>query len=160
MTAVEPSGGRRPGLASRLAAIHAALCQMRGFAPLVRVAVVLWDEKTDLLSAVAHSGICPPGLDYYDSPLADVPSLALLAAGDEPRIINDTAIYGRHDIRHTHAVRSAGLLSSLTVPIRHRGAFVGFVFYNARIKNFFRPTMVALLRPVTETIAGLVIKER
>lgn len=143
-------------LSSRLVALLTEVRRLPGCAPVGRLSVALYDQRRDVLRAYAQTS---DTLDRYEIGLAEVPSLAILAAGDEPRVVLDLATYGRHSSPHTAALREAGYRSSLTVPVRHRGEFVGFIFFNADAPGVFTPQVVALLAPFANAIAEMTLRE-
>lgn len=140
-------------LAKGLGEVHRRLGRVKGFAPLRRIAVVGYDADQDLLFALAHSGEAA-GLDLYECRLSDVPSLALVASGETPRVIDDLSVFGGSGSHHTRALLAAGLVSSLTVPVFAEGVLAAFVFLNADVPGFFTPAVVAALKPVCAAIVG------
>ncbi len=147
------------GLAARLGALYHQLRRLPGLAPLGRVAVAHYDERQDLLCSFAHCGETDDPLETYETRLTDVPSLAILAGGDSPRVVDDLSIYGNNATPHTLAIRGAGFRSSLTFPIRNGATLLGFVFFNATIPAFFTPAIVATLAPFTTAIVAMAARE-
>lgn len=121
-----------------------------------RVSVALYDHTTNRLRASAAATVGVEPLPHYEIDFDEVPSLAILATGSDPRVIDDMATYGRDSSPHTMALRAAGYRSSLTAPIHADGQFVGFVFFNALVKRYFTPSVVGRLAPHAPTILRLV----
>lgn len=155
MTLSEPTAG----LAIRLSALHGEIARLPGFAPLTRISVALYDHRTEILSTFAHSGEAAVELEYHQVPMAEVPSLAILATGIEPRVVDDLSVYGNSGSEHTLALRQAGLVSSLTFPVHRGEVFLGFVFFNATVKGFFTATAVRLLSPFSSAILDMAARE-
>lgn len=139
---------------SSLVTMLTALRQLPGCAGLARVAVALYDPHTDMLHSRAVTDAL---LERYQIPLDEVPSLAILATGDEPRVVDDLAIYGHRGSPHTAALREAGYRSSLTFPVNRGDTLVGFVFFNAETPRFFLPAVVSVLTPHVPAIVILAL---
>lgn len=143
-------------LGFRMAQLLDDLRRLPGFETLGRIAVALYDERRDMLCSYAHAGQGGDLLDRHEYLLAEVPSLAILAAGDQPRVVDDLARYGRDDSPHTAMLRRAGFRSSLTVPVLDAGSLAAFIFYNAQAVGFFRPEVVRTLMPLSAGLVSLV----
>ena len=61
-----------------------------------RVAVALYDEINNHIKTFSYSSDELSPLVHYETDLADVPSLAVIAANSKPRLINDM-----RDLRHS-----------------------------------------------------------
>lgn len=146
-------------LGQRLAALMDVMRKLPGCSGLARVAIALFDPRTETLRAYAHAGDSNQLLDHYEVGLRDVPSLALLASGEEPRIVDDLEEYGHATSPHTIALREAGYRSSLTIPVWRNHEFVGFVFLNTDQVSSFTPLVVDLLRPFASGMAEMAIRE-
>jgi hypothetical protein len=144
-------------LGRRLADLLGEIRHLPGFEPLGRIAVALYDERRDMLCSYAHAGQSGDLLDRHEYLLEEVPSLAILAGGDQPRVVDDIKRYGRDDSPHTSALRHAGFRSSLTVPVHSGASLAAFIFYNALEPGFFRAEVVRTLLPLS---AGLVTMVR
>jgi len=143
-------------LGCRLAEVLGEIQRLPGFAPVGRIAVALYDERRDMLCSYAHAGQSGDLLDHHEYPLEEVPSLAILAGGDQPRVVDDIGRYGRDDSPHTSALRHAGFRSSLTVPVHSGVSLAAFIFYNAFEPGFFRPEIVRALLPLSSGLVAMV----
>ncbi|MGE5506212.1 MAG: GAF domain-containing protein [Actinomycetota bacterium] len=147
-------------LGDKLALLLAEIRRLPGFAPLSRVSVALYDAHDDILRTFSSANLDYDPLDEYEVRLSTVPSLAVLASGGTGvRIVDDLANYGSASANHTAALRTAGLRSSMTVPIGTADTFLGFVFFNAAEVGFFTPDRVRLLEPFTMSILKMVAKD-
>lgn len=124
-----------------------------------RVAVALYDRRTDTLKTFVHSseGNAPPFL-HYEARLQDVPSLVDLAAQARPRVIDDLAGLGPVCGPRTEMLVQSGYRSSFTVPIFDHGALFGFLFFDSTAANFFTSTAVQHLAIYARLISLLIIK--
>jgi hypothetical protein len=142
-------------LGAHLAEILGQLKRLPGYAPLDRIAVALYDERTDLLFSCAHAGHGAM-LESHECELSEVPSLAILATGEEPRVVDDLGRYGFDGAIHTAALRYAGFRSSLTFPVQQEGRLAAFIFYNALKSGFFTPAVVRVLAGFSTELVELV----
>jgi len=141
----------------QLREIHLTL---RGELPgVVRVAVALYDRRTDVIKTFVHSteGAAQPFL-HYEARLHDVPSLAELAAHGQPRVLDDFAAHGGALCgRHTEVLLDCGYRSSFTLPIIDQGKLFGFLFFDAAAANFFTSAAVQHLAIYGRLISLLII---
>lgn len=123
-----------------------------------RVAVALYDRRTDTLKTFVHSaeGTRQPFL-HYDARLHDVPSLVALAAEAKPRIIDDLAGLGPACGQRTEMLVASGYRSSFTVPIFDQGALFGFLFFDSPTAGFFTSATVQHLAIYARLISLLII---
>ncbi|MBC7952976.1 MAG: hypothetical protein H7Z12_14310 [Rhodospirillaceae bacterium] len=121
-----------------------------------RLSVALYDHQRNCLRSLAAASIGHDPLKDYEIDLEEVPSLAILATGDAPRIVDDLFSYGRDSSVHTTELRAAGYHSSLTMPVSEDGYFIGFVFFNAVTKRAFTPAAVGRLLPYCAAILAMV----
>jgi HD-GYP domain-containing protein (c-di-GMP phosphodiesterase class II) len=122
-------------LAHKLASLHNLLKQRYSF--IARIAVAMYDPKTDLLKTFIDSGKSAHPLRQYSAKLSEVPSLQDTVARGTPRVVNDLDVFQRGQHEHTSRIRAAGYGASYTLPMYLNGAFFGFVFFNSRLKHVF-----------------------
>jgi HD-GYP domain-containing protein (c-di-GMP phosphodiesterase class II) len=107
------------------------------FPQVVRIAVALYDPATDVLKTYAHaSDSATSPLSFYEAKLADSASLTEIVERREPRVVNDTDLYGKGS-EHSRRIRAGGYGSSYTLPIFRNGSLQGFLFFNAIEKGAF-----------------------
>lgn len=117
-----------------IASVHA---EIREVTPdVVRVAFALYDEATDTLKTFVYSSDTPTALPHYAAKLSDVPSLAALVKDRRCRTISDMPALPMISI-HTRQLVNAGYRSSYTLPIFKGDSFLGFLFFNSLLPNYF-----------------------
>lgn len=127
---------RNVPLGRKLVAIHNAL--IRHLPQVDRIAVAIYDDKTDVLKTFIHSSGDADPLSHYQVRLRDVPSLMQIKASGLPRVIGDYRQFiasPAHE--HTQRIRAQGYRSSYTLPMHVSGVFAGFVFFNSYRENAF-----------------------
>lgn len=128
-------------------------------AGLSRIAVALYDERSDVLKAFIHSSVSGSPLEHVSARLSELPSLKQLADTGARRVIHDLGIAAQAGQEHAIRLVNSGYRSSYTVPIHHRGSLYGFIFFNANEPSFFSPAVVLKIRPYADLIALSVIRE-
>lgn len=144
-------------LGQKLRLVHETIT--RCSAAIHRVAVALYDARTDMLSTFIHSTAGQSPLRNYSVRLSEVGSLRELARNGAPRIINDLAVLSGGQGTHTRKLLGDGYRSSLTYPFYHNGRIHGFLFFNSRVKGAFGGNLLDLLNVFSQVISSLVIKE-
>ncbi|MGE5506045.1 MAG: HD-GYP domain-containing protein [Actinomycetota bacterium] len=147
------------GLAERLICLHD---EMKGdglLAGLNRIAVALYDDSTDLLKTFIHSSDADSPLDHSAARLSDLPTLQQLAWTGARRTINDLASVAGQGQDYALRLLKGGYQSSYTVPMRHKDAFYGFLFFNSCQRDFFSAPVIHRLRPYAELISLAVMRE-
>jgi HD-GYP domain-containing protein (c-di-GMP phosphodiesterase class II) len=117
------------GIAAKLKYIHGTLTER--FPCVARIAVALYDPKTDLLKTFVDSSGGDRPLAHYDARLCEAPSLREIIRTGKPRVVNDLAIFNRGTRAHTRQVAAQGYRASYTMPIYSRGELFGFLFLNS-----------------------------
>lgn len=147
-------------LAQKLSVVHAVL---KGeFSFIDRIAVAIYDHKTDLLKTYIHStpNEKEPPLSHYQAKLGESTSLMEIVRHKRPRVVNNLALFasGRHE--HTQRIRSFGYASSYTMPMYHNDAFYGFVFFNSYTKDGFSEAQLPRLDVFGHLISLLIINDQ
>ncbi len=119
-----------------------------------RIAVALYDAKTDTLRTFTHSSRGAHPLDHYTARLSDVPSLRKLADESSIRVLD--SLGNTMDAYHTRAIGNS-YRSSLTVPFYSGELLSGFIFFNGHEPGYFTKERVAGLSLIAELICSLVI---
>jgi len=125
----------------RLGNLHAAV--RREYPPITRIAIALHDPETDRLRTFAHSTVGEAPLVRYEAGLDAMPCLADMARNGGTRVIDDLRTWPGCDREHTRRLIASGYRSSLTSPLFDRGAFLGFLFYDAATPGYFDDVAVA-----------------
>jgi HD-GYP domain-containing protein (c-di-GMP phosphodiesterase class II) len=148
---------RNAPLSEKLKRIHAVL--RRRFEFIDRIAAATYDAKTDSIKTYVHSSGDDVPLIWYETKLADAPSLREIADAAQPRVVNDLAIFAQGKSAHTQRIAKQGYGSSFTMPIYLNGIFLGFVFFNSYQKNVLDESVLADLDLFGHLVGEVVINE-
>lgn len=141
-----------PPIEDRLAELHQ---QLREEMPaIVRIAIAVYDSKTDLLKTFTSSDVVDSPLTMHEAKLQSVPSLQELAETRSDRIINDLTVLADASTVHSQAVSSA-YASSYTRPLFDGRHLRGFLFYDADTKDYFSPAAVHRLQIFSDLVSLL-----
>ncbi len=144
-------------LGEKLRHIHHYL---HGNTPILdRIAVVIYDPKTDLLKTFIHSSGADDPLSNYQARLADVPSLQEIHRSGLPRLVNDISALYRAPHKHSRKITAQGYGSSYTLPMTLHGTFFGFVFFNSYKKHAFTEAVLTTLDLYSHMISCMVVNE-
>ena len=101
-----------------------------------RIAIALHEPASGRLRTYADSTDGTSPLQNYEVRLADVPSLWTIAEQGQPRVVNDLQREYSAPTPHSRGM-AARYQASYTLPMYHKGNFLGFVFFNANRRNCF-----------------------
>lgn len=119
----------------RLAALHSRLLDS---APQIcRIACAIYDSSADHLKTFVNSTRSGQAIAAYQATLSDVPSLKLLAAQGQCRVIDDIKADIQPGTEHSNWLLAQPYHSSFTVPMYDNGHFLGFVFFDADQTGYF-----------------------
>jgi HD-GYP domain-containing protein (c-di-GMP phosphodiesterase class II) len=124
-----------------------------------RIAVALYDPKTNLLKTYLHSSGDDDPLSRYHANLSEAPSLANILKEGRPRVINNMLTFESAGHEHTRRIGRQGYAASYTMPMFSNGAFVGFVFFNSYEKDRFTESVLNQLDVFGHLVALLVMNE-
>lgn len=125
-----------------------------------RLAIALYDEKTEMLKTYTHStegGDNP--IVAYEAPLGTAPSLRSIMQQRRPRLVQDLNIFTRGTHEHTKRVAAKKYRASYTMPLYQSGTFIGFLFFNSFHSHSFEPIMLRQIDIYGHLIALMVINE-
>ncbi|WMJ07705.1 HD domain-containing phosphohydrolase [Nitrosomonas sp. sh817] len=125
-----------------------------------RLAIALYDEKTEMLKTYTHSteGSDSP-VTTYEAPLSAAPSLHAIIEHRRPRLVQDLNIFSKGTHEHTQRVAAKGYKSSYTMPLYQSGIFIGFLFFNSLQEHPFDPKSLRQIDIYGHLIALMVINE-
>jgi len=136
------------------------LTQLRiRFPTIERIAVALYEQKTDWLKTYLASGEGDNPLQHYSTRMSEAPSLQAILKKGRPRVVNDLGVFDQGQHKHTQAIRAGGYGSSYTMPMYVSGVFFGFLFFNSRSKDVFTEEVLHHLDMVGHLISLVVINE-
>ena len=146
-----------PGLGPRLGRLHRRI--LRAVPQLDRIGCALYDPGEDVLKTFIHSTFSGQALKGYEFRLADSPSLRGLASTGDRRVLDDLPAALSPDRPHSAWLLAEGYRSSFTVPMRDRGAFIGFLFFDSRQPRAFSADAQQTLAFFADLITLLVSNE-
>jgi HD-GYP domain-containing protein (c-di-GMP phosphodiesterase class II) len=147
----------RAPFSEKLRDLHHGLKQR--FPAVDRVAVALYDAKTDMLETFAHSSGGASPLSAYQARLSDVRSLHWLARTRTSRVLNDLGELGSGGAEHTRRILGEGYLSSYTTPMFQEGELIGFLFFDSYTAGAFRDDLVDYLDLFGHLVSMVIINE-
>lgn len=122
-------------LTRKLHFIHDTVSQRYPY--IERLAVAVYDPKTDLLKTFIHSSGDKMPLSHYQAKLSDTRSLCEILDVGKPRVVNDLSIFEENNKEHSQRIRAEGYDASYTLPMYQGGELFGFLFFNATQKDVF-----------------------
>lgn len=125
---------------------------------IARVAVALYDEKTDKLHTFVKSSDDMSLLNNYSIPLSDVPSLLELADSGECRVLQNLANLRTRKSEHSKVV-GEHFKASYTEPFYMGDKLLGFVFFDADKEEYFDEELQSHLHAYSRLIESLIISE-
>jgi HD-GYP domain-containing protein (c-di-GMP phosphodiesterase class II) len=144
-------------LSEKLKSIHSIL---KARIPSIdRIAVAVYDPKSDLLKTFIYSSREEHPLIHYQAKLAEAGSLRAILQSGRPRVVNNLAVFAKGEHEHTKRIAGQGFGSSYTLPIYLNGIFLGFIFFNSYRKNIFRPDVLQELDLFGHLISLMITNE-
>jgi len=145
-------------LTEKLRFLHQTMRQ--DFPFIDRLAIALFDEKTEMLKTYTHSteGNQNP-VSTYEAPLSAAPSLLSIIEHRRPRLVQDLNIFSHGTHEHTKRVAATRYKSSYTMPLYQNGVFIGFLFFNSLQEHPFSPQTLRQIDIYGHLIALMVISE-
>lgn len=116
-------------LTDKLNFIHQTLRQRLDF--IERIAVAVYDAKSDLLKTFIHSSGDARPLAHYQATLTSSTSLREIIEAGRPRVVNDLSIFKQSEQVHSKQILAENYGASYTMPMYRKGEFFGFIFFNA-----------------------------
>jgi HD-GYP domain-containing protein (c-di-GMP phosphodiesterase class II) len=141
----------------KLAAVHQVL--KRHFNFIDRIAIALYEPKTDMLNTYVNSSEGESPLVHYEARLSDATSLRDILNSGRPRVVDDLSIFSRGEHVHSEKIFAHGYRSSYTMPMYISDNFFGFVFFDSLQKAAFTPSVLNYLDVFGHLISLAVINE-
>jgi len=148
---------RSAPIGDKLASVHRALRERYPF--IDRVAVALYDPKTDILKTFVDSTKGGSPLARYEATLASSESLQAILHSGRPRVVQDLSIFAGVPAEHARRIEARGYRASYTLPMYLDGAFFGFVFFNSIKTESFTPEVLHNLDVFGHLISLVIISE-
>jgi HD-GYP domain-containing protein (c-di-GMP phosphodiesterase class II) len=138
--------------------LHAIHLGLKSEMPRIdRVAVAIYDSRTDNLKTFVHSTNGDTPFIHREEKLSDVPSLAMLARAGDDRVVQDLKAPGRLAGQHDRQLLVSGYRSSYTRPFYDRGRLYGFLFFDSMERAYFTPTLVRHLSLYSNLISLMIV---
>ena len=141
----------------KLKIIHQEIKRHKPF--INRIAVAIYEERSDLLKTFICSDDDEAVLQFYQSKMGDSRTLKAIASSGLPRVVNDQAFVDQTHSHHTRVITKSGYGSSYTTPFYNDGNFAGIIFVNSYEKNAFSEITCHELSPFIHLIGLLVCRE-
>ncbi len=141
----------------KLEAVHRVLRQRFEF--IHRVAVAIYDPKTDRLKTFVDSSGGERVMHRYEARLSDSKSLQDTIRAGRPRVVQDIEIFSQGTHEHTQRIQAQGYKSSYTMPMYLDGTFFGFVFFNSYASDPFHAEALHYLDIFGHLVSLVVISE-
>lgn len=122
-------------LSNKLLYVHTVLQKRYEF--IDRVAIAIYDPKTDILKTFLHSSGRDEPLNHYQAKLANSPSLQEIIEQAKPRVVPDLNVFQHGEHTHTQKIHSQGYAASYTMPMYIDSVFFGFLFFNSYQADVF-----------------------
>lgn len=132
---------------------------MRAVPQVDRIACALYDPQADTLRTFVDSTQHGAGLQAYEYPIGDSPSLLRLKELRQTRVIQDIPASVQSQSHHSRWLREQGFLSSYTVPLFHQGEFEGVLFFDSASPAAFTPTVTQRLDVYARMVGMMVSHE-
>lgn len=124
-----------------------------------RIAVAIYESKTDLLETFVQSSDGDNPLALYSFRLADSETLQEILRLGRPRVVNDLDIFSSVHAEHARRIAARQYKSSYTMPMFLNGDFFGFLFFNSYRRDAFDEGTLHYLDIVGHLLSLLVINE-
>lgn len=145
-------------LGEKLTSVHESIKNQFDFVN--RIAVAIYDPKTDMLKTYIHSSGNTKPLTHYQSALTKASSLMEIIEQKKPRVVNDLSIFSDSTQIHTQKLTQSGYASSYTMPMYVNDVFFGFVFFNSNQKDVFTDSVLHYFDIIGHLISLLIINEQ
>ncbi len=144
-------------LQDKLTSLHEVITTTFDF--IDRIAIAVYEPKTDLLKTFVTSSHGGNTLNHYQAKLSDAPSLTKIFQQGRPKIVNNLEIFSSGKNIHTLPVSDMEFAASYSMPIYQQGEFFGFVFFNSRQKGVFHDNVLHQLDVFGHMISLMVMNE-
>ena len=126
---------------------------------MIRIAVALYDENTDVIKTFIHATDGQNPLPHYQTLLANSKSLTQIKNDRKPRVLNDMNPLSLINTEHSNKISETGFQSSFTVPIYQGDHFLGFIFFNSSVLNNMEHHVISDLMVIAHLINMLITNE-
>lgn len=124
-----------------------------------RISVALYDSETCILKTFIDSSGKDNPIHNYQISLDKAKSLKAILEKGCPRVINNLVTFEQGKQEHTKRIGRQGYAASYTMPLFHRGEFIGFLFFNSYRPDVFTEKVLRELDIFGHLIALMIINE-
>ncbi len=117
-------------LKDKIAGAHRVIKESLDF--VARISVTLYDPETRILKTYLDSSGEDDPIRNYQAPLDKAKSLKDILEKGRPRVVNNLVTFEQGKQEHTKRIGRQGYAASYTMPMFHRGEFIGFLFLGLR----------------------------
>jgi len=144
-------------LKQKLVRLHQILQAEMPF--IARLAIALYDPKTEQLATYLHSSGADNPLPHYQASLEQAPSLQEILRQGKPRVVNNMITFANGEHEHTLRIEQAGYAASYTRPMYYHGLFFGFQFFNSFETDVFTESCLHKLDIYGQIVTLMVIND-
>ena len=144
-------------LPEKLSYMHGVLRER--FDVIERVAVAIYDPKTDVLSSYLDSSRDDRRVEHYHVELEQADTLRDMVKEGRPRILSSLDIFSDSNPAHMRRASDAGYRASYVMPMFMNGNFFGFVFFISDQEDPFSSELLHYLDLFGHLISLIVINE-
>ena len=124
-----------------------------------RISVTLYDAETCILKTFIDSSGEDNPIQNYQISLDKAKSLKAILEKGCPRVVNNLVTFEQGKQEHTKRIGRQGYAASYTMPLFHRGEFIGFLFFNSYRPDVFTEKVLRGLDIFGHLIALMIINE-
>lgn len=144
-------------LKDKIAGAHRVIKESLDF--VARISVTLYDPETRILKIYLDSSGEDDPVRNYQAPLDKAKSLKDILEKGRPRVVNNLVTFEQGKQEHTKRIGRQGYAASYTMPMFHRGEFIGFLFFNSYQSDVFTDKALRELDIFGHLIALMIINE-
>lgn len=144
-------------LKQKLVSLHRILQAELPF--IARLAIALYDPKTEQLATYLHSSGKDNPLPNYQASLELAPSLQEILRQGKPRVVNNMTTFAKGEHEHTLRIGQAGYAASYTRPMFYHGLCFGFQFFNAFETDVFTESCLHKLDTYGQIVSLMIIND-
>ncbi|KAF0191393.1 MAG: metal dependent phosphohydrolase [Gammaproteobacteria bacterium] len=130
----------KKSLSEKLQSVHGVLKHLHDC--IARIAVAVYDPKTDLIKTFIHSSGDTAPLSHYQAKLSESHSLQEIVSTRRSRVVNDMSVFADGSQEHTRRIAQTGYGSSYTMPMFQENELFGFIFFNSFEKDVMKPELL------------------
>lgn len=144
-------------LADKIVSAHSVIKENFDF--VARISITLYDPETSTLKTYIDSSGGDSPIQNYQVSLDKAKSLKAILEKGRPRVVNNLVTFEQGKQEHTKRIGRQGYAASYTMPMFHRGEFIGFLFFNSYQSDVFTEKVLRELDIFGHLMALMIINE-